>query len=604
MFTNFNPSTDIAVGIDLGTTNSAIAVWSDELKRAKVIKVDDMEKTIPSVVAFEKTRTAWIPIIGRKAQRHGIDSPNAMVHNIKRFMGQESVNSKSIQALMNNGGVSFNVLPASEKTKGMVEDDTKYPSKVLVEIFQDKDKKKFFPEEISSLILSHLKTKCELYFNDKKIAKFAVISVPAHFNHSQRLATLEAAFQAGFVDVKIISEPTAAALAYGLGITGRKHVFVFDLGGGTFDTSILKIDNGNIDVLCTAGDNNLGGNDIDDLILLYCLKELLMMSNLNRKDNNNDDVKELCKLLGFSHRSITFTRIKDACKMTKKSLSRNDKSFIILGNEIRNGIPCEIKDGVNVQKEEKPIRIPLSRKKFNKMIEPILKRCINIVQNALDDANLKPKEIDEIVMVGGCTRTPIICKKMEEIFTGKTLCTSINPDQVVAEGAAIRAAMYAGVDYDMLKDVLMMDVLPTSIGLEDANGKFIPLLQRLSKIPCKVTKSFRTFEDNQPGVTVRIYEGEDEVANKNHKMGEFNFFIPSSKRGKGGEVAVDVTFHLTEGGIIQVKSNYDDDKSATASQSENIRFLFLLLLLLGLMSMFVYLRLNPLKEDVFINNDL
>ena len=164
--------------------------------------------------------------------------------------------------------------------------------------------------------------------------------------------------------------------------------------------------------------------------------------------------------------------------------------------------------------------------------------------------------------------------------------------------------MYAGVDYDMLKDVLMMDVLPTSIGLEDANGKFIPLLQRLSKIPCKVTKSFRTFEDNQPGVTVRIYEGEDEIANKNHKMGEFNFFIPSSKRGKGGEVAVDVTFHLTEGGIIQVKSNYDDDKSATASQSENIRFLFLLLLLLGLMSMFVYLRLNPLKEDVFINNDL
>ena len=226
-----------------------------------------------------------------------------------------------------------------------------------------------------------------------------------------------------------------------------------------------------------------------------------------------------------------------------------------------------------------------------------------IAKSALHDAALEPDNIDEIVLVGGCTRMPLIREKVQTMFPGKILCTSINPDQVVAEGAAIRAAMISGVDHELLRDVLMMDVLPSSIGVEVANGSFVPLLKRLSKIPCKATKLFRTFEDNQPGVTVRIFEGEDERAENNHKMGEFNFFIPYADRGKAGEVAVEVTFCMTEGGIIQVTSNYDDHNAGQGSFEDTVRFLCLLVVLIGLVSGFVYLRLNPLlsrKEDIHI----
>ena len=598
MFNNFNPKTDVAVGIDLGTTNSAIAVWSDELKRAKVIKVDENQKTIPSVVAFKKTSTSWVPIIGRKAEKIRVETPTTTVHNVKRLIGQESVDSESVQQLLAIGGASFSVLPSSCKGR-MVEEDSKYPSKIVIQISKDGSLKTLFPEQLSSLILSHVKTKCELFFDDKKRAKFAVISVPAHFTHTQRLATMEAAFQAGFVDVKLISEPTAAALAYGLGMTGTKKVFVFDLGGGTFDTSVLNIDDGNIEVICTLGDNNLGGNNIDDAVVKYCLGKLLLMSNsTSNKDTNLLDTIELCSAIGISRDSASFATIKQACIVAKKDLSRNEKTFIYLKKEIEDTLSFKIVG--TAQNKGKSIRIPFSRKQLNSLTEPIVDKCIKIATSALHDATLEPENIDEIVLVGGCTRMPLIREKVQTMFPGKILCTSINPDQVVAEGAAIRAAMISGVDHEMLRDVLMMDVLPSSIGIEAANGDFVPLLKRLSKIPCKATKLFRTFEDNQPGVTVRIFEGEDECAENNHKMGEFNFFIPYADRGKGGEVAVEVTFCMTEGGIIQVTSNYDGHNAGQGGFEDTVRFLCLLVVLLGLVSGFVYLRLNPLlsrKED-------
>ena len=597
----------LAVGIDLGTTNSVVSFWSNEKLRAKVIKVEGSNKTLPSVVAFEKDGRKWKPCVGRAAVERGATNPASCVRNVKRLMGQQ-YDSPAVEKLLEEGTDSYEILPLP---KGDVEDSER-PSKLKVEINDQDTAYRLFPEEVSACILTHLKTMVELYLKDKQVVRFAVITVPAHFNHSQRLATLEAAHVAGFEDARILSEPTAAAIAYGLGVAGEKNVFVFDLGGGTFDTSILHIQEGNIDVLSTLGDPRLGGNDVDAMILSYALKTLALRALKNVDDDGlkpstvsaapeSMTITELYTFLGLTSTSPAFVEIQRACEHAKIELTRKDKTYIVL-----EGIRGDLKFPVDsvTERAKANINIPLSQKQLEEMMVPFLAKCKCIVEQALLDVDMAAKDIDEIVLVGGVTRMPAVHSMVQSIFPGKVLCKSINPDEVVAEGAAIRAAMLAGVDNELLKDVLMIDVLPTSIGLEAANGSFIPLLPRLSKIPCRVSKSFGTYEDNQAGITVKLFEGEHQMASDNHEMGTLDFFIPKDKRGKKGETEVEVTFHLKYGGIIHVTTNMDE--AADADTGETLRFVLLLLCAFGLMALLFYLKANPLieKDDVQEKVDL
>jgi molecular chaperone DnaK (HSP70) len=585
---------EVAVGIDLGTTNSVVAVWSNEKLRAKVVKVEGKNKTLPSIVAFEKDgRNSWKPYVGRKAIDYG--HPEMTVRNVKRLMGQEYENNTA-QGLIKENTDSYTIVPLPRS-----EADTLKPSKLMVEIKDDQDSRRLFPEDVSAFILGNLKTTVELAIEGAE-AKYAVITVPAHFNHSQRLATLEAAHVAGFAQARLISEPTAAAVAYGLSIAGEKNVFIFDLGGGTFDTSILKIQQGKIDVLSTVGDPRLGGNDVDNLVLSHVLTSLVnrvfqMKSScsipglVKAKEGGTLTVKEGCDTLGLARESRAFAEIVRACEHAKVELSRHEKTTVEIDPFVCSDLKCNVGENWG-NGQKKPLRVALGRRELEAMMKPLLSKCRETVLRALKDVNFKPGDIDEIVMVGGASRTPAVVELVRSIFHGKALCAGINPDQVVAEGAAIRAAMLSGVDNELLNDVLMMDVLPTSIGLEAADGAFVPLLPRLSKIPCKVSKSFGTYEDNQVGITVRLFEGEKDVAEDNHEMGTLNFFIPRVRRGKKGETKVEVTFHLKFGGIIHVTT--DMDKVKELGGMESLRLLFLFVCAVGLVAVFVYLRVNPL----------
>ena len=496
------------IGIDLGTTNSVVAVM--EGGEVKVIANQEGNRITPSVVAFTDKGER---LVGDQAKRQAVTNPRRTVYSIKRFMGRRRKEVVDEEKLV------------PYKIVGNAED----PSKV------DIDGKSFTPPEISAMILRKLKESAEAYLGHT--VRKAVITVPAYFNDAQRQATIEAAQVAGFDTeweiedpktgkktkqrLRIINEPTAASLAYGMERKANEKIAVFDLGGGTFDISILDVGDGVFKVESTNGDTHLGGDDFDQVIIDFIAEDF-------RKSNGIDLRKD----------QMALQRLKEAAERAKKDLSQQPTTDI--------NLPFITAD----QSGPKHLQMSLTRSKLEQLCEPLFERCKIPVLKALADAKIKPHEIDQIVMVGGMTRMPRIQQLVKEVF-GKEGHRGVNPDEVVAIGAAIQGAQLL---LGSKSDVLLVDVTPLSMGIETLGGRLTRLIERNSSIPTERKQTFSTAADGQTAVTISVFQGESEIAasSSNRKLGEFNLEgIPAAPRG---EPQIEVTFSLDANGILKVSA--------------------------------------------------
>ncbi|MBF6625578.1 molecular chaperone DnaK [Aerococcaceae bacterium zg-BR9] len=454
------------IGIDLGTTNSAVAVL--EGGEAKIIPNPEGNRTTPSVVAFKNDEIQ----VGEVAKRQAVTNPNT-ISSIKRYMGE------------------------SHKEK-----------------MGDKD---YTPQEISAMILQYLKGFAEDYLGEK--VEKAVITVPAYFNDAQRQATKDAGRIAGLEVERIVNEPTAAALAYGLDKTdAEEKVLVFDLGGGTFDVSILELGDGVFDVLSTAGDNHLGGDDFDQKIMDYLVAEF-------KKENGVDLSKD----------KMALQRLKDAAEKAKKDLSGVSTTQISLPF-----ITASAEGPLHME-------LTMTRAKFDELTHDLVERTKQPVRQALQDAGLSPKDIDEVILVGGSTRIPAVVEAVRK-ETGKEPNKSVNPDEVVAMGAAIQGGVISGD----VKDIVLLDVTPLSLGIETMGGVFTKLIDRNTTIPTSKSQVFSTAADNQPAVDVHVLQGERQMAADNKTLGRFQLTdIPPAPRGVP---QIEVTFDIDKNGIVNVSA--------------------------------------------------
>ena len=496
------------IGIDLGTTNSVVAVM--EGGEVKVIANQDGNRITPSVVAFTDKGDR---LVGDQAKRQAVTNPRRTVYSIKRFMGRRRKEVSSEETLV------------PYKIVGGPEDLTK------VEI----DGKDFTPAEISAMILRKLKEAAEAYLGHT--VRKAVITVPAYFNDAQRQATIEAAQIAGFDTeweiedpgtgkktrqrMRIINEPTAASLAYGMDRKTNEKIAVFDLGGGTFDLSILDVGDGVFKVESTNGDTHLGGDDFDQVIINYIAQEF-------QKENGIDLRKD----------QMALQRLKEAAERAKKDLSGQTNTDI--------NLPFITADASG----PKHLTLNLTRAKLEQICEKLVEQCKGPVLRALDDAKLKPSEIDQVVLVGGMTRMPRIQQLVKEIF-GKEGHRGVNPDEVVAIGAAIQGAQLL---LGSKSEVLLVDVTPLSLGLETMGGRLTRLVERNTSIPVEKKQIFSTASDNQTAVTISVYQGESELAKSgsNRLLGEFN--LEGIGAAARGEPQIEVTFSLDANGILKVSA--------------------------------------------------
>jgi molecular chaperone DnaK len=493
------------VGIDLGTTNSVIAVM--EGGEPVVIPNAEGSRTTPSVVAFTKSGER---LVGNLARRQAAVNPENTVYSIKRFMGR-----KFAEVVEERKIVPYEVKPGKD-------------DRVVVKI--PNANKEFTPEEISAMILQKLKADAEAYLGEK--VTDAVITVPAYFNDSQRQATKNAGQIAGLNVVRIINEPTAASLAYGLDKKANETILVFDLGGGTFDVSVLDVGDGVFEVKSTNGDTHLGGDDYDRRIVDWLAEEFKKQYGIDLKADRQ-----------------ALQRLTEAAERAKIELSSRLETSI--------NLPFITAD----QTGPKHLEMTLTRAKFESLTHDLTERCRGPFLAALKDANLTPQQIDEVVLVGGSTRMPVIQQLVKDLLGGKEPHKGVNPDEVVAIGAAIQAGVLKGE----VKDILLLDVTPLSLGVETLGGVMTKLIERNTTIPTSRSQVFSTAADNQTSVEVHVLQGEREMARDNRTLGRFHLDgIPPAPRGMP---QIEVTYDLDANGILQVKAQ---DKGTGREQSVTI----------------------------------
>ena len=493
------------IGIDLGTTYSCVGIMRNN--NVEIIANDQGNRTTPSYVAFTDTER----LVGEAAKNQAAMNPENTIFDAKRLIGREFLDDH-VQKDIANFPVT---VVESEKAAMFV-------------VTHQGERKLLSPEEVSAMILGRMKKTAEDYLGED--VQDAVVTVPAYFNDQQRQATKDAGTIAGLNVVRIINEPTAAAIAYGLDqkATEEKNVLIFDLGGGTFDVSVLCIDDGVFEVKATAGDTHLGGEDFDQRLVDHFATEF--------KRKHKSDLRENKRAM---------RRLRTACERAKRTLSSSTRTTVEI-DSLHNGVD---------------FNSTITRARFEDLCSDFFQSTLKPVERVLTDAGLSKGEIHEVVLVGGSTRIPRIQTLLTTFFNGKELCRTVNPDEAVAHGAAVQAAILSG-NSECTKDLLLIDVTPLSLGIETAGEVMTRIIERNSTIPCKKQQTFSTYADNQPAVTITVFEGERARTRDNNRLGTFNLEgIPPAPRG---QPQIEVTFDLDANGILTVSA--EDKKTQTKNQ--------------------------------------